>query len=86
MGMAETNSRGIAIGLMRQAMVFLEKAQDWDTAARLQHALDVALAARPSSPAKSSIRKAPRSSRVFRSAAIRPFVGPRGIGNPPPLP
>ncbi len=47
MGMAETNSRGIAIGLMRQAMVFLEKAEDWDTAARLQHALDVALAARP---------------------------------------
>jgi hypothetical protein len=45
MGMAETNSRGIAIGLMRQAMVFLEKAEDWDTAARLQHALDVALAA-----------------------------------------
>ena len=50
MGMADTNSRGIAIGLMRQAMVFLEKAEDWDTAARLQHALDVALAARPLQP------------------------------------
>ena len=37
--MAETNSRGIAIGLMRQAMGFLDRAEDWDTAARLQHAL-----------------------------------------------
>jgi hypothetical protein len=35
---------------MRQAMMFLEKAEDWDTAARLQHALDVALAARPLQP------------------------------------